>query len=86
MTFKFKKQKEKIPNRRVGESKQKRKKGKKIPNQGSKENRRNMQKGLLDPTTSEQIQSYYQVKKKDKQKKKKKKGNHDLKFKGCSLL
>ena len=45
------------------ERKQK-KKGNKVPDQRSKENRRNMQKGLLDQTTSDQIQSYYQVKKK----------------------
>ena len=56
------------------ERKQK-KKGKKIPDQGSKENRRNMQKGLLDQSTSEQIQSYYQVNKKEN-----KRGNHDLKW------
>ena len=65
----------KFPNQRVGESKkrkekfpmkewEKAKKRNKVPDQRSKENRRNMQKGLLDQTTFEHVQSYYQVNKK----------------------
>ena len=64
------KKERKFPIKRGRESRKK-KKGKKIPDQGLKENRRNMQKGLLDQTTSEQIQSYYQVNKKKEKKERK---------------
>ena len=46
------KQKEKIPNQRMGGSRST--KRKEIPDQGLEEKRRNMQKGLLDQTISEQ--------------------------------